>query len=319
MPSYVRTLGAGRANARSTVPLADGFNKPIGRRALSLFVGLLLVAGGMVLKVGADSTVASATAPVMYYVAMGDSLAAGVGATQPANDYVNLIYQHELTRHPNLQLLNLSCSGATTTSVLSGGGCSYTTGSQLGDAEAFLRAHPGQIALLTIDIGINNVLGCMAASLGSILLQPPGFGIDGTCIQNGMNEVSAELPQILGGLRSAYPGLSIYGMDYYDGFLAGWLLGGSGQTLAQQSATYVVSLNTLLAQIYGANGAAMADPAVLFETTNFALTGSYLGMTVPQNVAVICEWTLMCVELDSNIHTNDLGYAEFGRLFRASN
>ncbi len=169
MPSYMRILGAGRANARSIAPLADGFNKPIGRRALSLFVGLLLVAGGMVLKVGADSTVASATAPVMYYVAIGDSLAAGVGATQPANDYVNLLYQHELTRYPSLQLLNLSCSGATTTDILSGGGgCSYTTGTQLGDAEAFLRAHSGQIALLTIDIGINNVLGSMAASLGPL-------------------------------------------------------------------------------------------------------------------------------------------------------
>ncbi len=191
----------------------------------------------------------------------------------------------------------------------------YATGSQLGDAEAFLRAHPGHIAFLTIDIGINNVLGCVTASLGSILFQPPGSGIDGTCVQNGMNEVSAELPQILGGLGSAYPGLSIYGMDYYDGYLAGWLLGGSIQTLAQQSVTYVVSLNTLLAQIYGASGASMADPAVRFETTNFALTGSYLGMTVPQNVALICEWTLMCVLQDSNVHTNDLGYAELADSF----
>ena len=104
-------------------------------------------------------------------------------------------------------------------------------------------------------------------------------------------------------------------MDYYDAFLAGWLLGGSDQTLAQQSVPYVVSLNTLLAQIYGASGASMADPAVPFETTNFALTGSYLGMTVPQNVALICEWTLMCVQHDGNIHTNDLGYAELADSF----
>jgi lysophospholipase L1-like esterase len=275
---------------------------------LSVFVGLLLVAGGMVLNMGKYSTAASPSTPVMYYVAMGDSLAAGAGASETPNDYVNLLYQHELTRYPSLQLLNLSCSGATTTDVLSGGGgCSYTTGTQLGDAEAFLRAHPGQIAFLTIDIGFDNVLPCLYFFGMS--------GIDGQCAQNKMNVVSAELPQILGGLQSAYLGLSIYGMDYYDPFLAGWLLGGSDQVLAQESVPYMVSLNALLGQIYGAAGALMADPAATFETTNFALTGSYLGLTVPQNVALICEWTLMCVEHDLNIHTNDLGYTELADSF----
>ncbi len=141
----------------------------------------------------------------------------------------------------------------------------------------------------------------------SIFLLLPGSTEN--VLKNAMNVVSSELPQILGGLRSAYPALSIYGMDYYDPFLAGWLLGGSDQTLAQESVPYVVSLNTLLGQIYGAAAASMADPAAPFETTNFALTGSYLGIGVPQNVALICEWTLMCFEHDVNIHTNDLGYA----------
>ena len=55
MPRYVRLPGVGRAKARSTLPIGDGFNKPIGRRAVSMFVGLLLVAGGMVLNMGAYS------------------------------------------------------------------------------------------------------------------------------------------------------------------------------------------------------------------------------------------------------------------------
>ena len=78
----------------------------------------------------------------LYDVAMGDSLAAGTGASSTSTRYVNVLYQHELSRFPTLQLENIACGGATTNSVIHGPGCSYTTGTQLGDAEAFLRAHP---------------------------------------------------------------------------------------------------------------------------------------------------------------------------------
>jgi hypothetical protein len=51
----------------------------------------------------------------------------------------------------------------------------------------------------------------------------------------------------------------------------------------------------------------MADPATTFETTDLARTGSYLGTRLPQNVADICNWTLMCSE--HNIHPDDAGHA----------
>jgi len=248
---------------------------------------------------------AAAVAPTQYYVALGDSLGAGTGASTAANDYVNLVYQHELASHPGLQLLNLSCGGATTGSVITGPGCSYSTGTQLGDAEAFLRAHAGQVALLTIDIGGNDVDGCIGSS-----------GINATCVQNGLNAISSNLPKILHGLRAAYPTLAIYGMDYYDPFLDQWLTGASGQAIAQESEQGVVALNNELGQIYSASGAAMADPATLFQTTNFALTGTYNGTTVPENVALICAWTLMCSQ--NNIHANDQGHAELAQAFETS-
>ena len=59
----------------------------------------------------------------------------------------------------------------------------------------------------------------------------------------------------------------------------------------------------------------MADPATLFQTTNFALTGSYDGTTVPENVALICAWTWMCSEND--IHANDEGHAELALAFES--
>ena len=84
---------------------------------------------------------------------MGDSLAAGVGASTAANRYVDVRYEHELSRCPTLQLENLACSGATNATVIHGPGCSYASGSPPGDAEAFPEAHPGQVAFITIDIG----------------------------------------------------------------------------------------------------------------------------------------------------------------------
>ena len=56
-------------------------------------------------------------------------------------------------------------------------------------------------------------------------------------------------------------------------------------------------------------------PATLFQTPNFALTGHYNGTTVPENVALICAWTLMCSE--NNIHANDQGHAELALAFEA--
>jgi hypothetical protein len=69
-----------------------------------------------------------------------------------------------------------------------------------------------------------------------------------------------------------------------------------------------VELNALLAQLYTSGRAATADPASLFQTTDFALTGTYLGVVEPQNVADVCNWTLFCSS-NQNIHANDTGHA----------
>ena len=75
-------------------------------------LGLLAsVAVGLTSLAGSPTPAQAATTPVEYYVAMGDSLAAGTGASTTADDYVSLVYQHELARHPGLQLENLGCGG----------------------------------------------------------------------------------------------------------------------------------------------------------------------------------------------------------------
>lgn len=242
---------------------------------------------------------AGATTPV-YYLALGDSLAYGTGATTTAQGYVNDIYEHEATRIAGLQLVNLGCPGATTTSMIDGPGCS--AGTQLADAEAFLQAHPGQVAFATIDIGANDVDGCT-----------DGTTIDESCVADGIDTVATNLPVILSGLAAAYPGLPVFGMNYYDPYLAVWLTGSSGQATAEESVTLLGDLNSTLAGDYAAAGDATVDVATAFQSTDFDTTGSWDGITLPQNVADICNWTNMCVAED--IHANDTGHALIAQTF----
>ena len=238
-----------------------------------------------------------------YYLALGDWLATGIGASSSANDYVSLITAHEATRYANLQAVDLGCGGATTTSMADGPGCSYTTGTQLGDALAFLRSHPRQVAFVTIDIGADDVAACESSS-----------GLDPTCAAAATNQISTALPQELAELKSAGPGVPIYGMNYYDPFLANWLTGTAGQTVATQSIASSDQLNALLGQIYAAAGASTADPSSLFETDDTDPIGTYQGVTVPQDVATVCQWTEACTSPGS-IQPDDQGYAELAAAF----
>ncbi len=112
----------------------------------------------------------------------------------------------------------------------------------------------------------------------------------------------------MSGLQSAYPRLRAYGMNYYDPFLAAWLLGSGGPKLARKSVATTVAFNSIIAPSYRAAGALVAGLQTRFETTTFALTGSADGMTVPQNVAVDGQGTHLCTSLDS--HADDAGHAQ---------
>jgi hypothetical protein len=155
--------------------------------------------------------------------------------------------------------------------------------------------------MVTIDIGANNVDAC---AIGAPLTDP--------CIATGVDEMTADIPTIVAGLRSAYPKLAIYGMGYYDPFLDNWLNGPSGQALAQESVPGALALSALLRQLYSASGVAFDDPTALFQTTDFNLTGSCNGVTEPQNVANICNWTNAC---RGDAHANDTGYAVLAQSF----
>jgi len=241
---------------------------------------------------GSTSSPITVTVGPRYQLSLGDSLAAGVGAPT-GQGYVDDILAHEQTRLTALQGHNISCSGATTTSMLSGGGCSYPEGSQVAAAAAFLQTHPGQVAYITIDIGANDITACLSGGV-----------INLACAQTQMGVVRANLTTILSRLRAASATVPIVGMTYYDPYLAYWVTG--NQTAAQQSQQVAATGNVVITNVYTAALAQVADVQGTFDSANYAPTGTYNGQVVPQNVANICAWTRMCTNND--IHANTTGH-----------
>jgi lysophospholipase L1-like esterase len=225
--------------------------------------------------------------------------------------YANDLAAHYQRAFPRgLKLVDLGCPGETSTSMLTGAGspCGYPQGSQLAAALAFLRAHRGRVGLVTIDIGANDVDGCVTAGT-----------ISQACVTSGIAAVGHDLPLILSAVRhAAGPRARVAGMNLYDPFLADYLAGAAGQAAATQSVALASTLNQLLAQGFAAFGVRTANVAGAYRTSDFTDTATQPGTgTVPLNVARVCAWTWMCAPAPAgpNIHANATGYRVIAAAF----
>jgi lysophospholipase L1-like esterase len=239
--------------------------------------------------------------PTGWYLALGDSLAAGRQPTtgdEPTRGYAGPVLAALQRSQPGTALKNLGCSGETTGSLLRGGLCPYPEGTQLAAATAFLAAHPGAVRLVTLDIGANNVLGCAGAA------------IDPTCATTSTAGVATDLAAILGRVRAAAPQARIVVLTYYNPLLAAYRQGPAGRAYATTSQPLLASLNDVVRAAAGGVGAGVADVAGAFETANTS------GTPEPANVARVCAWTWMCSRQD--IHANDEGYAAMARAVLAA-
>jgi lysophospholipase L1-like esterase len=237
-----------------------------------------------------------------WYLAMGDSLAAGYQPGQgddKTGGYVGGVLAAVKADTAKTKLVNVACSGETVVTMVAGGRCAYDEGTQLAQAVEFLHAHSRTTRLVTIDIGANDVQRCVSRS---------PLGIDLACIQQGLGDVQRLLPQVLAQLHAAAPGAHIVVANYYNPFLAAYLTGAAGQVLAQQSMALQAALNVIIAGSAASVGADVADVATAFRSTvTTPVNVPALGGSVPTNVATICAWTWMCRLGD--IHANDTGYA----------
>jgi lysophospholipase L1-like esterase len=203
-----------------------------------------------------------------YYLALGDSVPVWNGT----HSYPNLILAHYQRKLPGLTLTNLAISGEDTTSMLR---------FQFPQAVNFLLAHRGHIALITIDIGGNDIVTC-AFSIATV---DPGS----PCSTQARARIRTNLTAILAAIHVLAPRVPVIGMSYYDPVLGDWLGSPASRTLAFGSLGLLVTLNRELVSLYG-GARNTADVQGAFHTLDFRHSVPSPWGTVPVAVQRACTW-----------------------------
>ena len=213
--------------------------------------------------------------PGPHYLALGDSVPMWNGGQSYPYD---IAFNYPADR--SLDLEDLACSGETTSSMLSGPTCAPSPyASQMQEALAFLQQYGSKTALITIDVGGNDVVGCVSST-----------GIDQQCVTNAVATMTTNLKSILTQLQQAAPSVPIIAMNYFDPFLGDWLAGGATQATALQTVSALSTFNGVLSQIYSQFNVQVADVFDAFQTSDLTDMVSSQWGTVPVAVNDACMW-----------------------------
>ena len=262
---------------------------------------------------------AAAKAQPQYYVSLGDSYSVGwqrhseTDAGPTTKGYANDIVRLARAKGHRYKLVNFGCGGATTTSILKSKGCpkddravrgARYSSTQIAAAEKFLRKHRGQVGLITVAIGGNDVTACARES------DPV------SCVGAATASIKTNVTKLAKRLRKAGgKKVRIVGLTYPDVILGQWVRQPVNQDLAKLSVVAFQQLiNPTLKKAYkSAKGhfedvtAATGAYGSLDDTTTLAPYG-----TIPVPVANVCELTAYCQFGD--IHANSDGYRAIAKL-----
>ena len=279
------------------------------RRLSSVVVAATLV--GSMLQGGIPAARAGRGKTVTY-LALGTSLAVGFqpGRGETAKGYVDDLWRSVQQRIPGLTLRNVGCVGETSRSMITGGHskCHYAAGSQLDAAVAYLEAHPGQVAFITIDVGANDLIErCL----------PDTWLLDKACAVDMLPRLQTRLTHIVDALDGCGTGRADRRHDLLRpapralGLGPGWPPPGASQPAGLDV------LNSTLSTAYADAGATVADVATTFRIDDFTDTVVVPGRgPIPVNVALTCRWTWFCSpKFAGDPHTNRTGYRKIARTF----
>ncbi len=290
---------------------------------ISTVVALVVATVGVVaiVVVATPDTSQAVTSARPYVLTLGDSYSIGyqpgMGGTPGYSSYI--------ARRLKMQVANFGCGGATTSSLLHSLGCgdpasqdavAYTGTTQEQAVLAFIAAHPGKVALITVSIGGNDFDGCSTAA----------------CVQAAMPAMGANISSLLGSLHTALTNAAdtlapIIGLTYPDVNLGLFVFPTNPPTAAnvasaQQSvAAFDDLINPTLRQAYGSVGGA-SFVNVTSAPYKWAAQGDDTPFTtthysppygkVPAAVAEVCKLTWFCTQ--GNIHATTQGYNFIGSL-----
>ncbi len=260
---------------------------------------LALVILGAVVGGARGGGTASPAPDAPRYLALGDSLAAGIQPDRPSDQgYAEAIWHQRAARIQDLVLVKLGRGGETGASLIHR---DRPGPSQLERAEQVIRSR--RTSLVTLDIGANEVERCHR-----------GNGFDGGCVDRALVSLRQSLSEVIRRLRAAGRGhLPLVGINYYNSFLGSWVHGRAGRLLARRSVSVERRINATLDRVYGHTHVPIANVEDAFATDQL---DRYVQLKpygrIPLAVARVCRWTWSCSDKDDD-HTNTAGYRVIAR------
>jgi lysophospholipase L1-like esterase len=207
----------------------------------------------------------------VYYLALGDSLAANAGAPSARDGYVSRVHNQLQERDGRRYgLLNLGVSGETSGSLIGGG--------QLDEAVRFLAAN--RVAYVTVDIGANDLLGHLTSADCAESLERPACR---ERLESALTSYEANISVVFASLVEAAPEATIVVLETYNPFSLG-----TGIAFEEGASLMVARLNSLATTAAEAEGILVAD-----------------GFTPMQGTAA---FTTLMLASPPDIHPNALGH-----------
>ena len=268
------------------------------------FRSALLTLALVAILSAAFSNAAGAAAPATRpYLALGDSLAYGFGASDPARTaYVPLLFQYfQMPRAEKVRILrNLSRPGETSDSFIAGG--------QLALAVAAIVEPTTDTRVVTLDIGGNDILFLTSVEPCT---SDPGGVVCKALIAEQLRKFAINYSFILASLMSALendPGKeTLFVMTYYNPY------GGTGH-LYEPFADEVLLGSDLVIDCSAPAG----DPRAGLNDLIFC-SGASSGAVVADVYPAFGDRAPQLTHIGTgDIHPNDAGYAVIARTFIAA-